>query len=65
MPLLVRYTGRRFAGLLASLVTLAPAYYIGPLEKFTALTTAVSLIYSVYVTGQSYSDGKRAENGLE
>jgi hypothetical protein len=56
--LLDRLFGKRFTGLLASLTALTSAYFVGPVEKFSALATTVGLIFGAYVTGQSYTDAK-------
>jgi hypothetical protein len=58
---LERFFGKRFTGLLASLATLASAYFVGPVEKFSALATTVGLIFGAYVGGQSFTDAKEAQ----
>jgi hypothetical protein len=52
------YLGRRFAGLVLVAGILGAAYFVGPVDKFSALATTLGLMYGVYVGGQSYTDGK-------
>lgn len=54
-----RYLGKRFAGLLVCAGILGAAYFIGPVEKFASLATALGLMYGVYVGGQSMTDAKK------
>jgi hypothetical protein len=58
--ILERFVGKRFFGLLASFGVLAPAYFVGPVEKFPALATTVGLIFGTYCAGQSFTDAKDA-----
>lgn len=58
MDWLEKFFGKRFAGLLASLGTLASAYFVGPVEKFSALATTIGLMYGAYAAGQSYTDAQ-------
>lgn len=53
------YVGKRFAGLILISCILGAAYFTGSNEKFSALATTLGLIYGMFVTGQSYTDGKK------
>lgn len=55
---LEKFFGKRFTGLIASLGTLGAAYFVGPVEKFSALATTIGLMYAAYVGGQSYTDAQ-------
>ena len=53
-----KFFGKRFTGLLVAAGILGAAYFVGPVEKFSVLATNLSLMYGVYVGGQTYSDSK-------
>lgn len=53
-----RFFGKRFTGLLVAAGILGAAYFVGPIEKFSVLATNLSLMYGVYVGGQTYSDSR-------
>lgn len=56
--MLESYVGKRFAGLAASLIILALAYFYGPKDTFPTLATTIGLLYAAFVGGQSYTDAK-------
>lgn len=53
-----KFFGKRFTGLLVAAGLLGAAYFVGPVEKFSQLATSISLMYGIYVGGQTYSDSK-------
>lgn len=58
-----RYAGKRFASLILVVLLLALGFFLGRPEMFGSFSTALGVLYGVYLTGQSYTDGMKAKNG--
>jgi hypothetical protein len=58
-----KYSGRRFASLILAFVCLVGGYFGGDPDSFGAFSTAVTVLYAAYLTGQSATDWQKAKNG--
>lgn len=61
--MLSRYAGKRFASLILVIALLALGFFFGRPEMFGSYSTALGLLYGVYLTGQSATDWQKAKNG--
>jgi len=58
-----KYHGRRFASLILAFACLVGGYFGGDPDSFGAFSTAVTVLYGAYLTGQSATDWQKSKNG--
>jgi hypothetical protein len=54
---------RRFLGFLFTSILLTGALYLARAELYAIYAASLGTIFSVYATGQSFTDGKISEHG--
>jgi hypothetical protein len=58
LEILESFFGKRFSGLIICVVALILGFIFGSPELFPSFATSLSLMYGVYVGGQSITDAK-------